>query len=76
MLEGGTPDLHRIITPACFLPDTVTALSVLNALKEKGHPAAFLVDEHGGLEGVVTLSDVLEAIGDTGPTRTSGDRAW
>jgi putative hemolysin len=62
VLEGEAPDLQRLMTPASFLPDTVTALAVLNALKEKGHPAAFLIDEHGGLEGMITLSDVLEAI--------------
>ncbi len=62
MVEGTPPDIAVLMEPAVFLPDTTTVLDVLETLKEKHLPVAFLVDEHGGIDGMITLSDVLKAI--------------
>jgi putative hemolysin len=45
-----------------FLPETMPALRALERFKQTGIQLAFLVDEFGGIEGVVTLFDMMEGI--------------
>ena len=61
-LAGQTFDLRVATRPPLYLPNTVTALRVLEAFKSSGEPMALLVDEYGELEGLVTQSDILEAL--------------
>ena len=60
---GGRPfDLRAATRPPLYLPNTVTVLRVLEAFKTSGEPMALVVDEYGDLEGLVTQSDILEAL--------------
>jgi len=60
---AGQPfDLRVATRPPLYLPNTVTALRVLEAFKTSGEPMGLLVDEYGDLEGLVTQSDILEAL--------------
>ena len=61
-LAGQSFDLRVATRPPLYLPNTVTALRVLEAFKSSGEPMALLVDEYGELEGLVTQSDILEAL--------------
>jgi putative hemolysin len=61
-LAGQSFDLRLATRPPLYLPNTVTALRVLEAFKNSGEPMALLVDEYGELEGLVTQSDILEAL--------------
>jgi putative hemolysin len=61
-LAGQPFDLRTATRPPLYLPNTVTALRVLEAFKTSGEPMALLVDEYGDLEGLVTQSDILEAL--------------
>ena len=61
-LAGQPFDLRLATRPPLYLPNTVTALRVLEAFKTSGEPMALLVDEYGDLEGLVTQSDILEAL--------------
>jgi len=61
-LVGQPFDLRVATRPPLYLPDTVTALRVLEAFKTSGEPMALVVDEYGDLEGLVTQSDILEAL--------------
>jgi putative hemolysin len=45
-----------------FVPESAPALEVLQLFKESRQPLALVIDEFGGLEGLLTISDVLEAI--------------
>jgi putative hemolysin len=61
-LAGRPFDLRTATRPPLYLPNTVTALRVLEAFKTSGEPMALIVDEYGDLEGMVTQSDILEAL--------------
>ena len=48
--------------PTIFVPPSAQLDEVLSHMKRTGHHLAMVVDEHGGLEGIVTLEDVLEEL--------------
>lgn len=51
-----------ILTPPVFVPDSATVLTVLNKVKHARAQMLFVVDEFGTMVGIVTLTDVLEAL--------------
>ncbi len=55
-------DLRSVLHTPLFLPETMLALRALERFKQSGIQAALLVDEFGGIEGIVTLIDMMEAI--------------
>ncbi len=55
-------DLRSVMRAPLFLPETMLALRALERFKQTGIQAALLVDEFGGIEGIVTLIDMMEAI--------------
>jgi putative hemolysin len=61
-LAGQPFDLRAATRPPLYLPNTVTVLRVLEVFKTSGEPVALIVDEYGDLEGLVTPSDILEAL--------------
>jgi putative hemolysin len=61
-LAGKSFDLPSVIRPALFVPENITALKVLELFKQRGQHVALVTDEYGGIHGMVTHHDVLEAI--------------
>ncbi len=59
-------DKHTIaddlIKKGTFVPENITAYQLLERYKESKSHHAFIVDEYGTVQGIVTLNDVLEAI--------------
>jgi putative hemolysin len=55
-------DLRALARPPLFLPDTMPAPRALERFKQTGIHAALLVDEFGGIDGLVTIIDMMEAI--------------
>ncbi|HQY88679.1 MAG TPA: hemolysin family protein [Tepidisphaeraceae bacterium] len=76
--EGDVFTLQLIAQPAIFAPDTVPIDRLLLALDERRAQLVILVDEHGGVEGLVTLRDVVdELVGkplDLGGSESNGER--
>ncbi|KAF1303856.1 MULTISPECIES: hemolysin family protein [Enterococcus] len=55
-------DLHKILQEPLFMPETVFIDDLLYELKRTQNQMAILLDEYGGVVGVVTLEDLLEEI--------------
>jgi putative hemolysin len=62
MLENEPFDLSSLAEPPLFVPETTTLLALLEHFKRTRLPAALVVDEFGGVEGIVSLTDVVAAI--------------
>jgi Mg2+/Co2+ transporter CorB len=63
--NGGDPttiDIAQIAGRAWFIPDSTSLLDQLEAFRRRREHFALVVDEYGGLMGVVTLEDILEEI--------------
>jgi Mg2+/Co2+ transporter CorB len=58
----GLVDITGIITPPWFIPDTTGLLEQLKAFRRRRLGLAFVVDEYGMLQGIITLADILEEI--------------
>jgi putative hemolysin len=52
----------NIATPAMFVPENNSAYKVLETFKETKIHCCFIVDEYGSMLGMITLTDILEAI--------------
>jgi putative hemolysin len=61
-LKGGTVDLQENLREPLFVPENMPALKVLELLGDTRLPMALVIDEFGGLQGLVTVNDILEAI--------------
>ena len=54
--------LEQTVRPAFFIPESKRLDELLKELQEKRVHMALVVDEYGGIEGLVTLEDLLEEI--------------
>jgi putative hemolysin len=61
-LAGKPLDLMALLQQPLFVPRTVSALQVLESFKQSGKHIALVIDEYGGIEGLLTHHDILEAI--------------
>ncbi|HSG42461.1 MAG TPA: hemolysin family protein [Anaerolineales bacterium] len=62
VLAGKQIDLKEILKPAFYVPETMQASRALEILKEKGTDMLLVIDEFGGLQGLLTINDILEEI--------------
>jgi putative hemolysin len=61
-LAGESIKLKEMLKPAFFVPETMFASKALEILKEKGTDILLVIDEFGGLQGLLTINDILEEI--------------
>lgn len=61
-LKGIETSARALARPTLFLPPSAQLDHVLARMKRTGQHLAVVVDEHGGLEGIITLEDILEEI--------------
>jgi len=59
---AGAVKLADVITPALFVPATMTAPRLIEEFRKVRKHVALVVDEFGVVDGMVTLKDVVEAI--------------
>jgi putative hemolysin len=60
--EKDTFQLAEIMTEAPFIMEQTTAYKALENFKKSGIHYAFVSDEYGVFQGVITLNDILEAL--------------
>ncbi len=61
-LAGKAIDLNALMQQPLFVPRTISALELLESFKKSNKHIALVVDEYGGIEGLLTHHDILEAI--------------
>jgi putative hemolysin len=61
-LSGKPLDLRAIVHPALFVPESMPALKVVERFKQTRSQLALVIDEYGGVEGIVTSGDILSSI--------------
>ncbi|WP_225727146.1 MULTISPECIES: hemolysin family protein [unclassified Nocardia] len=54
--------VRQVMRPAVFVPDSKPLDSLLDEMQRRRNHMALLVDEYGGIAGLVTIEDVLEEI--------------
>ena len=68
-MEGGKDDfdIKEVLRPVVFIPESKRLNVLLKEFRVSHHHMAIVVDEYGGVSGLVTIEDVLEQIvGDIG----------
>jgi len=64
-LDSDSIEIENLVKDVIYLPEYTTVLSALNILRENKASFACVIDENGGIEGVITIKDVLsEFVGD------------
>ncbi len=61
-LEEQTLVMDQLMHAPLFVPETTPALTVLEHFRRSRSKLALVIDEFGGVQGVVTLNDILESI--------------
>ena len=61
MLEPGI-EVRSLVRPAVFIPESKRLNVLLREFRVSRNHQAIVIDEHGGISGLVTMEDVLEQI--------------
>jgi len=62
LLDEGSINPRAVLRPALFVPEGLAALKILERFRQNHAETALVLDEYGGIQGMVTLFDILEAI--------------
>jgi putative hemolysin len=60
--RGQALNLRKKLEVPEFVPETLTGLELLTQFRESRRNFAFVVDEYGSVEGIVTLQDIIDAL--------------
>jgi putative hemolysin len=62
LTKTGQVDIRKIIKPPYFIPETMKISLLLREMQKKRIHMALVVDEYGGISGLVALEDLIEEI--------------
>ena len=62
LAKTGEVDIGKIIKPPLFIPETMKISLLLKEMQKKRVHLALVVDEYGGVSGLVTIEDLIEEI--------------
>lgn len=60
--DGQTLALKSVMRPPLVVPDTTPVLRLLEQFRQSGQHIAVVADEYGSVEGLVSITDILQAI--------------
>lgn len=70
-------DLNKMVQTVPFVPESKRLNVLLNEFRDSRKHMALVVDEYGGVAGLVTIEDVLEQIvGNIDDEHDTGDEPW
>lgn len=73
--RGEPPDFTVQLSPCLYVLETLTAMELLGQFRGSEASMAFVINEYGEIEGLVTLQNVLDSVtGEFGPV--DEDDAW
>lgn len=72
LLDSGGFDIERLTQTPLLIPETTSVLKALEMLKKTPLHMAFIIDEFGAFEGVITAIDILEMIAGDFPESHDG----
>lgn len=75
-LEGQNPDLAPLLQAPVLVPETQPAFKLMETFKAHRTHFIFVIDEHGTIEGIVTLHDILSAIVGDMPNIDESDESY
>jgi len=61
-ITKGAVDIRKLIKPPLFIPETMKISNLLKEMQRKRIHMALVIDEYGGVSGLVTMEDLLEEI--------------
>lgn len=61
-VASGEVDMRKLIKPPFFIPETMKISNLLKEMQKRRVHMALVIDEYGGVSGLVTLEDLLEEI--------------
>ncbi|MDK6203832.1 transporter associated domain-containing protein, partial [Oligella urethralis] len=61
-IRGHAIDIRALVKPARFVPETNSAMDVLESFEEYRTEMVIVINEYGEVEGLVTLRDVLKVL--------------
>lgn len=73
-MEGRPFDLKGIYRKPLFVTEQTPAVKVLELFKRSGTHIAFVVDEYGAIQGIVTLGDILSSVFEDVEDMPEGER--
>lgn len=62
LAKTGQVDIRKLVKPPFFIPETMKISLLLREMQKKRIHMALVVDEHGGIAGLVTIEDLIEEI--------------
>ena len=60
--DNGAPSIHALVRPAVLIPESKRLNILLREFRQSRNHMAIVIDEHGGVAGLLTIEDVLEQI--------------
>lgn len=58
----GEADVRKLVKPPFFIPETMKISNLLREMQKKRVHMALVIDEYGGVSGLVTMEDLIEEI--------------
>lgn len=65
--SGALPPIEQLLSPIPFVPEALRSHRLIRFLQRERSTKAIVVDEHGGVQGIISIKDVLwELFGEVG----------